>query len=63
LNGHTHIGPYSKKGLDFDRMKMTFPSQYDVGVDMNDFEPISFHELKDKIDFQIDNNVNMMHWI
>ena len=63
LNGHTHIGPNSTKGLDFERMKLTLPTQYDVGVDMNNFEPISFYEVKDKIDYQIDNKTNMIHWI
>ena len=62
LSGHTHIGPNSKTGLDFDRMKMAFPTQYDVGVDMNNFEPISFAEVSDKINYQIDNNTNMMCW-
>ena len=63
LSGHTHIGPNSMEGLDCERMSYTFPSQYDVGVDMNDFEPISFHELKKKIEYQINNNVNMMCWV
>ena len=63
LNGHTHIGPNSKSGLDFDRMRMALPTQYDVGVDMNNFEPISFQEVSDKINYQIDHETNMMHWI
>lgn len=63
LNGHTHIGPLSKEGKDYKRMELTFPTQYDVGVDMNNFSPISFHELKERMDYQIDNNVNMIHWI
>ena len=63
LNGHTHIGPLSTNGLDFERMKLTFPTQYDVGVDMNNFEPISFHELQAKMNYQIKKNTNMMCWI
>lgn len=35
-------------GLDKERMKFLFPSQYDVGVDNNDFKPISWYEV-DKI--------------
>jgi calcineurin-like phosphoesterase family protein len=31
---------------------MLFPTQYDVGVDNNDFTPISFEEVKIKIEEQ-----------
>lgn len=55
LFGHVHSGPYSKDGLDNERLKMLFPFQYDVGVDNNNFTPISFYELKDKITEQIKN--------
>ena len=37
--------------------------KYDVGVDFNDFTPISFKEVKEKIEFQIANNVNLMYWV
>ena len=63
LSGHTHIGPLSMDGKDISRLKLTFPTQYDVGVDMNDFKPISFAEVSDRINFQVENNVNMLHWI
>ena len=32
---------------------MLFPLQYDVGVDNNDFRPVSFAEVKAKIEAQI----------
>ena len=32
---------------------MLFPMQYDVGVDNNDFRPISFAEVKAKIEAQV----------
>jgi hypothetical protein len=53
LFGHVHSGPLSKTGLDLPRLKMLFPLQYDVGVDNNDFRPVSFHEVKAKIEAQV----------
>lgn len=49
LFGHVHSGPNSNKGLDTPRLNMLFPTQYDVGVDNNNFSPISFYELKNII--------------
>ena len=46
LYGHVHSGPLSPNGLDNPRLKMCFPQQYDVGVDNNDFTPVSFEQLK-----------------
>lgn len=53
LFGHVHSGPVSHTGLDHPRLKMLFPLQYDVGVDNNDFRPISFAEVKAKIEAQV----------
>ena len=53
LFGHVHSGPLSHTGLDHPRLKMLFPLQYDVGVDNNNFRPISFAEVKSKIEAQI----------
>lgn len=50
--GHVHSGPVAK-GLDVDRLSMLFPTQYDVGVDNNNYEPISWSELNDKIGQQL----------
>ena len=44
-------------------MNITFPTQYDVGVDMNNFKPITWKELNEKIQTQIENNINMTQWI
>jgi len=54
LFGHVHSGPLSGKGMDGEqnrgkdlpRLGMLFPNQYDVGVDNNDFRPVSFEEVK-----------------
>ena len=45
LFGHVHSNPRSEKGLDHKRLVNCFPTQYDVGVDNNNFTPISFDEL------------------
>ena len=62
LHGHIHLGPNSLSGLDVPRMEYLLPTQYDVGVDMNDFAPISWEEVKKKIEFQVENNVNCLCW-
>ena len=54
LFGHVHSGPRSNTGLDLPRLKMLFPLQYDVGVDNNDFRPVSFAEVKAKIESQVE---------
>lgn len=53
LFGHVHSGPTSHTGLDHPRLRMRFPLQYDVGVDNNDFRPVSFAEVKTKIEAQV----------
>lgn len=53
LFGHVHSGPLSHTGLDHPRLNMLFPRQYDVGVDNNDFRPVSFADVKAKIEAQV----------
>lgn len=52
LFGHVHSKP-NMKGTDKSRLVMLYPTQYDVGVDNNDYRPISFNEVKEKINKQI----------
>jgi calcineurin-like phosphoesterase family protein len=52
LFGHVHSGPLSS-GKDSERLKMLFPYQYDVGVDNNNFTPISWENIK----IRIKNNI------
>lgn len=57
LFGHVHSGPNSNKdGIDIPRLEYLYPLQYDVGVDNNDFVPISYQEIKAKIDSQIEKS-------
>ena len=53
LFGHVHSGPNSTTGKDLPRLNMLFPRQYDVGVDNNDFRPVSFFQVKRIIENQI----------
>jgi calcineurin-like phosphoesterase family protein len=54
LFGHVHSGE-NQKGLDIPRLEMLFPTQYDVGIDNNDYAPCSWAEVKAKIEEQISN--------
>ena len=49
LFGHVHSNPRSKEGLDQKRLVNCFPTQYDVGVDNNNFITISFDEVSEII--------------
>jgi len=51
--GHVHSGPLSHTSLDLPRLKMLSPLQYDVGVDNNDYRPVSFLQVKEIIENQI----------
>lgn len=63
LIGHVHTLKNNNKGSDFNRLQYLFPTQYDVGVDFNDYAPVSYSEVKEKIDYQIKNNTNQTCWI
>lgn len=63
LSGHTHIQKINNSGKDFERLKYMLPSQYDVGVDFNDYTPISYEKLSEKINFQLENSTNLMYWV
>ena len=60
LHGHIHLGPNSLGGLDVPRMEHLFPTQYDVGVDMNNYTPVSWNDIKEKIHYQVENNINCL---
>lgn len=66
LFGHVHLSNIMSRnnGKDTERcLEMLFPTQYDVGVDFNDFSPISWYEVNEKIQKQIENNTNLKMWI
>ena len=53
LHGHIHLGPNSLDGKDIPRMKYLLPTQYDVGVDNNNYAPVSFEQVEKIIRKQI----------
>lgn len=54
LFGHVHTNK-SNLGADAKRLKYLLPTQYDVGVDNNDFTPISYPKLREIILKQVEN--------
>lgn len=48
LFGHVHSGP-NQVNLDSPRLQYLYSTQYDVGVDNNNFTPISYSEVMKKI--------------
>lgn len=53
LFGHVHTSK-NNTGKDASRLNMLFPTQYDVGVDNNDFAPVSYEQVKGIINRQIE---------
>lgn len=56
LFGHVHSGPLTSS-KDVSRLNILFPTQYDVGVDNNNYTPISWTDIKNKIKQQIDKSL------
>lgn len=61
--GHVHLSKTKNTGKDFKRCQYLLPNQYDVGVDFNNYAPVSWNKIYERIQFQIDNNVNCLYWI
>ena len=53
LFGHVHTSK-NNTGKDASRLNMLFPTQYDVGVDNNDFTPVAYEQIKGIINRQIE---------
>lgn len=58
LFGHVHSGPDSA-GKDSDRLNHMFPYQYDVGVDNNNYAPISWTTVQEKIAYQVEHGIQV----
>ena len=63
LFGHVHLSTNKNEGSDFARCQNLLPNQYDVGVDLNSYIPISWNTVKERIQYQIEHNTNCLHWI
>lgn len=59
LFGHVHSKEKERdhKGLDIKRLYMLFESQYDVGVDNNNYTPLSFNQVKEIINNKLVNKM------
>mgnify|MGYP002416443369 FL=1 len=55
LFGHVHTRR-SNSGIDAGRIQYLYPTQYDVGVDNNNFTPVSFGQVKRIIDKQVEQS-------
>ena len=61
LFGHVHTRQ-NYFGRDKERMSVLFPTQYDVGIDNNNYAPISFEQVKQIINQQIlQSNEDTIH--
>ena len=54
LYGHVHSGP-NCGGIDTDRLVNLFPYQYDVGVDNNNYTPVSWQQVQEIIQKQVED--------
>ena len=61
--GHIHL----RKGITgsdaFIVEQCCRPTQYEVGVDLNGYRPISYQNLKERIDFQVRHHYNVTCWL
>lgn len=53
LFGHVHTRP-NNTGIDAPRLQHLYPTQYDVGVDNNNFMPVSFEQIRAIIQKQVE---------
>lgn len=52
LFGHVHTRK-NNTGIDAGRLQHLYPTQYDVGVDNNNFTPVSYNQVREIIEKQI----------
>ena len=60
---HIWIATEKNEGYDFMRSHSLQPNQYDVGADLNNYTPISWKQVWERLKYQKDNNLNCLHWI
>lgn len=56
LFGHVHTRR-NNTGIDAGRLQYLYPTQYDVGVDNNDFTPVSYEQVRAKIIKQVEQSL------
>ncbi len=62
LSGHTHIRK-GDTGFDAQFTSLYKPTQYDVGVDFNEYKPIAWKEINRRIQYQLDHHCNLTNWM
>lgn len=61
LFGHVHTSKTNAQGCDYQRVKkMCTPTMYDVGADFNNFTPVSFETVRNRIERQIASSMNFI---
>ena len=61
--GHVHLFNGKSDVYRSSIAKCCIPTQYEVGVDLNNYRPISFHQLKERIEYQVQHACNVTHWL
>lgn len=62
LYGHLHL-KQNMINADSSKINICSPYQYDVGVDLNNYFPISWKQVKEKIEIQVNNKTNVSYWL
>lgn len=58
LHGHLHLC----KGKNVNKYNLN-SRQYDVGVDLNNYSPVSWTDIKEKLKYQTNNSLNSYYWV
>lgn len=62
LFGHVHSGGNTNR-FDIPRLQYLYPTQYDVGVDNNNYYPVSWSKIKEIISKQIANEISPKNYM
>lgn len=60
LFGHVHLTKHKYTGSDKSKLINLSPNQYDIGCDLNNYTPISYNEVAEKINKQIECGKNTL---
>lgn len=63
LFGHVHLRKRITSLDAFTVEQCCRPTQYEVGVYLNGYRPISFQNLKERIEYQVKNKCNVLNWL
>jgi len=63
LFGHVHLRKSGVYEGDMCRLEMCYRTQYEVGVDLNNFTPVSFESVRERINIQQSTQTNVLRWV